>query len=260
MVEIDFGNFEDRLQKAKEVLGERKELLKKIIDPFWNDCSDEKKKLELCDVAKFIALYNPRSVLEALRESPDFILSMDGKSFGLELRQLFSKSVERQKFLQSLLDGAAERYAMEYPNEKMLANVGFVDGFMYRRSEKSGLEEKIVSFVKSAIEKNGIPQKSEVLSFVDLQPHTSLEFFYQEGAYTQEIVTQAIIDAAIDEKEAKIAEYISNTGIVDQVLLLVSREAGSSSYDTSEIKQVGRTKFTKVFLLKDFDFELIELG
>ena len=96
---------------------------------------------------------------------------------------------------------------------------------------------------------------------MNVQPHSKISFNYNEGTYNQEELENEIVLSAIEEKESKIENYTKNSGTEFQWLLLVNSEAGSDSFDTYDFEGIEniQSKFEHIFLLKDFNCEIVKI-
>jgi hypothetical protein len=259
MIELAINNLEESLKNAQSLMKERKRRLMEIIEPFLDDAAERKKQVELADIAKLVFLTDLK--LESVGESPDFVVLEAGKKIGVEVRQLYNGRVEYIKYIQRLFDIAAQKFRSQFPDAAILVNFWIEDGFSYRGRERSELAERIVEFVRSGLD--GTDGKDwSFIERVDIQPASSnTTFQYNKGAYFQEELKPQIVLAAIQEKDAKIKEYVKNSGTPYQWLLLVNRETGSDSYDTEDFPEMGEkvSSFERIYLLKDFEFELLAL-
>jgi hypothetical protein len=258
MWEIDINNL-DSLRNAKKQMDAIKKALQVIVEPFWSDELDEKRRVELAHVAKFV--FKEGGQINEMRESPDFLIQKAGKLIGLEVTQLFTKHVEYNRHIQRLFDHASRSYEGQFGNDRLLVNFCLDERFNYRSHERAALVTEIVDYVHGLHAGTAIPTPRFILR-TDIQPHYSVDFNFNEGAYSPEAITDSVLLGAIEEKEAKFDTYVANSETPFQWLLLVNREAGSEAFDTAEFEEIAddiETKFEHIFLLRDFDFEVIKI-
>lgn len=260
MFELDMMNFDqDKKQAIKYMKLVKKELLQ-IVEPFFSEELDPKKQSELSHLAKFILSYDKTISILRLHESPDFIIFYQNKNIGVEVRQLLTKRAESIRYIQKLFDDAAKAYKQQFPQEKVHVNFHLAEGFNYKKREKGALINFIVDYVHNELNKISSPVPPFIKSY-DLQPYSDVSFSYNDGAYSAETLLDEVVLESIEDKEAKIEDYIAASGTEKQWLLLVNKEAGSNSFDTEDFDgNLGiETKFEHIFLLKDFDMQFVEI-
>lgn len=260
MVSIDLDNFEESLKQAREVMNTQKSALLNIIKPFLTSDLEKKRQIELAHIAKFILALDKNIVLETMMESPDFVVSQNGKKIGVEIRQFYTKKIESIGYIQQLFDKASEEFSKRYKDVKILVNFWLQPNFNYKKNDRAMLIDEIVNYVYNK-HKNNTATKPNFIEDVDIQKHSDVSFHYNEGGYTQQSLEAEIVLNAVEEKELKVEKYIENSGTEFQWLLLVNGEIGSDSYDTFDFPTIENIEslFEHIFILKDFDIEIIKI-
>lgn len=260
MFSLDMENFEESLKKVKLEMSVLRNELLRIVNPFWSDDLEQKRKNELAHAAKLVLCLDDTIRLEKMTESPDFIISHSERLVGLEIRQLLTKNVEAVKFIQKLFDDASQKFKEQFPSEKLLVNFYLNRNFNYKKKDKPNLIEEIVQYVHSETAGTS-PLKPNFIDRVDIQPHSGVSFNYNEGSYFPENLDEEIVLSSIEEKELKIDKYRKNSGTEFQWLLLVNAEVGSDSFDTFDFEGVEnvQSEFEQIYLLKDFDCQVIKI-
>jgi hypothetical protein len=251
--DLDIDNLAKSLNEALDKMNEDKKRLRDIVDPFWADL-DEKKRGELCDVAKLICRMGGELVRPM--ESPDFLILHAGVEVGVEVRELVTTQVEYNRYIQRLFSDACTEFKSREPDAKLMVTFYLEPSFVYSFKDKKSLVSEIAFFVQNYES----VEKPWFVTRFDVQPHSQVDFYFNEGAYFQEVITRDVMLDAISEKEAKVPIYIENSGTEKQWLLLVTRE-GSDSFDTYDTDGIGEleTAFEHIYLLKDFDMHVIQL-
>ena len=260
MTKIDLDNFGVSLIKVKEMMDDRKSKLLDIVNPFLTPDLERKRQIELAHIAKFILAFDTNIILEKMMESPDFVISQNGKKIGIEIRQFYTKKIESIGYIQQLFDKTSEKFAKQYTDVKILVNFWLQPNFNYKKNDSAVLVDEIVEYVYNEIKHTAVAKPSYIEK-IDIQHHSNLSFHYNEGAYSQQALEEEIVLNAIKEKELKIEKYIENSETEFQWLLLVNGEVGSDSFDTYDFQKIENIEsdFEHIFLLKDFDIEIIKI-
>ena len=261
MFELDLNDLENSLKKAKGVMDIQKAKLISKIDHLLDDSLDKKTTLEICSASKFlVALGDDEIKILEKTESPDFLIERNGKQIGLEVRELKTKRIETINFIQNLFKKAEKVFKESVPDKKILVNFWLNEPFMFKTDERSEIAGKIALYIQSKIQ-NNFSAKPDFIKEIDIQSHTDTSFFYNEGGYGQIPLDNEIILGAIEDKESKINNYMENSKTEFQWLLLVNSEVGSDSFDTFEFEGIEEveTEFEHIYLLKDFDCQIIQI-
>lgn len=107
--------------------------------------------------------------------------------------------------------------------------------------------------------------ESQPLPFIKnifIQPHSRVDFVFNEGAYSPINLTPEILKNSISRKESKVQEYINNSGTNKQWLLLRTSSAGTDSYDIRDVdlrNVIQQSNFERIYLMDDFGAEVCRL-
>lgn len=230
----------------------------KGLDGYKN--ADKQKQLELCQIGKFLATFFPNYEIKQIREEPDFVITNGKTDFGLEHEIITNTSIRKQHGFYENIFHLAERDIQtmnELPN--FLANCYLKQNLNFKTKDKSELVQIVKEVVSTSILKNEIPE-NPIIERILLMPHSKKNLTANFGAHMVQNLSENIVFDFIKKKESKIEKYFSNTGL-DQWLILLAGGVSEYSYDVIEglnFEQL-ETKFTKVFLLADFDNKLYEL-
>src|SRR5436190_16813487 len=108
MIELDANDLAASLNDAKSQMKPTKEELLHIMEPFLSDRLEQKRSVELTDIAKLVLIRGAN--LESMMESPDFVIAEAGEKIGVEIRQLVTKKIEYNRYIQKLFDRASGMY------------------------------------------------------------------------------------------------------------------------------------------------------
>ena len=252
----------EELKKAISKIKENQKCLNEIIGPFLTKDLSRNQVIELCQVGKFIWLLDPSATIVRHDDSPDFIISVNGKKIGLEHERVFNTSlVEKNKSLTKLFDDAAEVFKRRYPDVNILANIRLEnDDFTFKKVETAKMKNEIADYVFSLITAKTV-LKPSVIEKVHIMPHTQLAFCYNPGAYIVNDIEADELKKAVLKKEPRIDKYRMKSGIQEQWLLIVIGSASPDSFEFSNnpFKLEIQTKFGKVFLLEDISDQIWQL-
>lgn len=222
--------------------------------------ADKQKQLELCQIGKFLATFFPNYDIKQVREEPDFVITNGKTDFGLEHEVITNTTIRKQQGFYENIFHLAERDIQsmnELPN--FLANCYLKQNLNFKTKDKSELIQIVKKVVSTSILKNEIPENPIIDRIVQM-PHSKKNLIVNFGAHMVQNLSEKIVYDFIKKKENKIEKYSSNTGL-HQWLILLAGGVSEYSYDVIEGLNFEHleTKFSKVFLLADFDNKLYEL-
>lgn len=235
----------------------------KVIEPFLSLTLNQQQKLELCQVGKFIANLGENAFIISKCESPDFVISHNGISYGLEHVSIVNDKLS-PKFnsIKSLFQDAEDVFRKRYPGNNLLANIYLKSNdFSFKKVDADNLKSQISDFMYNRyILKNEV-STPDFIESVSISPHSRVAFVYNPGAhYVEQINTTSIIKL-IEKKEAKINEYIKNSGIDKQWLLMMIGTVDLDSYDFGDmpLEMDVVSDFNRIFIMEDYSSRIIEI-
>lgn len=223
----------------------------------------DRKVLEICHAAKFLMLLNSGYEISIVREKPDFIIKSDKeKQIGLEheilIDQLHKKSEGSFSDLVKIIE---DRFRIRHPNENILVNIFVNSAYKFKQKDKSKLVERLLLMIENYVY-HDIFEENDLIHFLSCSKHSGLSFNSNSGAWWQDYLRDELVINSIEKKEKKRLDYISNTGLKEQWLLIVIGSLGQSSYEVnSDIEYNFKTisGFDKIYLMEDFKAKLYEL-
>lgn len=239
--------------------------LGKIILPIIDKYNlPDKEILEVCQIGKFVYKINSEiKILEKPKPpDPDFIVEYQSKIIGLEHTRIFTEDVVNYNKVNSLIKYSEKLYTSKFPNEKLFAQISIVDDKLeYKETEKRNLATEIVEYIYN-LSKGINENKPSFISKVKMSIHSQISFSYNEKNWQGPYLTQTRLEKEIRKKERKIKNYkSSNTQISEYWLVLFIGSLSSASYQFDENENYEtKTEFDKVFLMTDFDAEIIKIN
>ena len=241
-----------------------KDLIKKpltFIDKANRDY--DKKSLEICHTSKFLKLLNRNLYIYIVGERPDFILETDNQNYiGLEHEVLIDyEAKEKEGAFKDLIKSVETAFKINHPDEKIHVNVVVNPDFKFRKKDKSSLVDRLSSMIEHCVYNDRFIE-NDLVRRLSWSKHTGLDFTCNLGAWFQKSLKSSQIIDSIKKKEEKRLEYISNTGITDQWLLIVVGSLGESSFIVDsrlDYDFIVETGFDKVFLMEDLNSILFEI-
>ncbi|WP_140485160.1 hypothetical protein [Flavobacterium sp. GSA192] len=248
----------DHHKKEKTELGN---IILPIIDKYN---LPDKEILEVCQIGKFVYKINSEiKILEKPKPpDPDFIIEYQSKIIGLEHTRIFTEDVVNYNKVNSLIKYSEKLYTSKFPNEKLFAQISIVDDKLeYKETEKRNLATEIVEYIHN-LSKGINENKPSFISKVKISIHSQISFSYNEKNWQGPYLTQTRLEKEIRKKERKIKNYkSSNTQISEYWLVLFIGSLSSVSYQFDENENYEtKTEFDKVFLMTDFDAEIIKIN
>lgn len=261
MVNIDRNNFNESLRQAKKILDEDKKRLGDLINPFLSESLSEKEIVELCNLGKFILQINDEIKILSKRESPDFLIDINGEIVGVEIEAIYNTEfVQDVKSKQRLLENAAIEFRKRYPDINIFINFQLKDDFLVRQIEKKDSIEKIINYIHGFVSNNP-SQKPDFVESIYSMNHSGLNFSYSQGAYFVNHINDNLIEEAIQKKEIKFDEYVANSKTAQQWLLIIIDSGAVESYMIDEDKLVKKflSRFERIYILEDFKSQITRI-
>ena len=221
----------------------------------------DKKVLELCHIGKFLVLLNENYSITEVREKPDFIISDTYNSVGVEHEILVRDNYKKQEgSIKQLFKQAERAFTIKYPGKNLLINIFIKKGFpIFKKNQTNLLVENINILIADYLD-YGILPENELVDDIFAMPHHQLNFEPNEGAWGQATLTEDLLKNAIEKKEKLLKTYIDNSGTKDQWLVIVIGSMGKSSLQmNNNINSVKESGFARIYLLEDFNGEIVRL-
>lgn len=233
------------------------EYLKKLtLDPYKN----KKRILEILQTEKFLDLLNNNFHIEnPYNEAPDFIISNEVIKVGIEHELIIDQqSKEVEGYFQTICDLVEKKLREDGDIPNILVNIFFQDHINRKGNAKQDHINRIYTIAREFILNNSIP-KNNLIEDISKMDHSQININANLGAWFQKFLTEDILLRAINKKENKIDNYISNTKL-EQWLLLVIGGVGESSYVFEDrFEPTINSRFKKIYLLEDFSSKIYEL-
>ncbi|PKH51230.1 hypothetical protein CXF68_11300 [Tenacibaculum sp. Bg11-29] len=222
---------------------------------------DKQKQLELCQVGKMLVTYFPEFKIKEMREVPDFIISNNELTVGLEHEVVSNFELRRKHgFFENLFRLAERDLLKSNDTPNLLLNCFLYQDLEFPAESKAELIENIKEVLNHYFKYNEIIDNG-LIKDIFKQPHNTLSLAPNFGAHMVSDITEGIIQEAINKKEKKIENYRRKTEL-PQWLLIVAGGVSEYSYDIEEyfLKDFRiKSTFDKVLLMSDFKNKLYEL-
>ena len=238
--------------------------LNSLIDDFIIELKTDRLKnhqkiLELCHAAKFLSFFNNKYHIEKISEEPDFIISSANERIGLE-HQILIESISKEKegFCDNLFRLAEQILTEEKSTKNFLANIYINPFFDIKINEKQKSILEIVETVNIFAE-TGELIENELIERISIMPHSRISLCPNLGAWWQKNISPDLLIKAINKKERLIDNYVKKTNL-NQWLLIVIGGLGESSYQLDNNFNLDvESKFDKIYILEDFNYQLYEI-
>lgn len=188
----------------------------------------QSKNIELWHVGKFL-YHETDYTIEAVSESPDFILKGNGKRVGLEVSVMVDDGKKQiESFKQSLVKAAVEIFKKRYNTENFLANVYLKqDHYRFSKQQVPEVASKIADEIyRFYCDETTDPETTVFVEDVARCPAQVLDFDYNPGAYMVQVVTMERLYEIISKKEKLMDRY--RKAECDEYWLLIVTDNGSS--------------------------------
>lgn len=221
------------------------------------------KNIELWHVGKFL-YHEADYTIEAVSESPDFILKGKGKKVGVELSVMVDDGQKQiESFKKSLVKAAVEIFKKRYNTEDFLANVYLKkDHYLFSKQQVPEVASKIADEIYCFYcDENIDPETTVFVEDVIRCPAQFLDFDYNPGAYMVQVLTMEHLYEVISKKEKLIDSYRKSE--CDEYWLLIVTDNGSSEsfFVAEELLNTLNINcdFERVYLMEDFKNNLYRL-
>lgn len=275
---MDINFSEDDLRNAINKLDIDTGKVLKIISKFQTDELSDKRSQELWHVGKFLSHLGENVKIVCHRDKPDFIISYEGRSSGLEHQRILKQSVSDSKAIEKLISEAADVFKSNHPEINFTAAIYWANlNFQFKKSDSERMKLEIADYVYQVYNKIGVEDahssahiiespgllniaKPEYLEKVHLTQSDALDLYYNAGGYVISNIGQQTLNEEIARKEPLVNSYKSESHLSEQWLLLVLITTSPHSF---HFPADGRfsitTSFDKVFVLEDFDNKVYEI-
>ncbi len=228
-----------------------------------SDKDSNKKELEICHVGKFLMLLNSGFKIDEIREQPDFIIkSSDNTKIGLEHEVLIDQNHKKVEGSFSDIVKTAEGIFRErYPEIKILANIYVNVNKKISKKDKHHYVETLFSIIEDSVFHKRFEENDLVLN-LSWHKHTEINFSCNPGGWWQQSLQKDFVIKSINRKETKRLNYVKNTGLGEQWLLIVIGSLSQSSYEIDsrfEENFTVNSGFNRIFLMEDFNAKLFEI-
>jgi hypothetical protein len=230
------------------------------------DTSDkdyDKKVLEICHVGKFLMLLNSGYQISDLREQPDFIIkTLDNIIVGLEHEILVDSGHKKiEGSFADIVKTTEELFRERHPETKLLANIYVNTNKKIIKKDKPIHVETLLSIIEDSVFRNRF-EKNDLVHNITWHKHSGLNFSCNPGGWCQQSLHSNTVIESIHKKERKRLDYIKNTGIKEQWLLIVIGSLSQSSYEIDsrfDHNLSFNSGFNRIFIMVDFREKLFEL-
>lgn len=259
-----------QIENKNEIAGNKVLLENLINDPIKRlkkEAKDyDKKVLEICHVGKFLMLQGSDYRISQVREQPDFIIeSSQGKKVGLEHVRIVDPEYKKiEGSFSDLIKTTESLFRKRHPNTNLLVNIYVNPQKKISKKEKPKLVEQLLLLIQNSIFNS--PDKkiveNDLVHDIYFRKHSKLIFNCNTGAWWQQFLEPDIVTEFVHKKELKRQEYIRNTKLNEQWLLLVIGSLDQSSYELDERlskKFQVDSGFSRVFIMEDFNARLFEV-
>lgn len=236
-----------------------------IINPVINKYNlQDKEKLEVCQIGKFLYLINPELRIEDKPQppNPDFILKVDNKIIGLEHTRIVDPKKSQKFFsISNLFEAAAKEYKKNNPDNNICATFRLKnDTLDFGKRDKKELIKIINGFVNDAINGN-YQNQPDFIDEIVIMPNTIVSFSYLENNFRGRTLTLLDVQNAISIKETKLEKYYSQSDLINEYwLVLMVGSLNSASFELGEnINYKTKSKFDRVYLMSDFSEKILEI-
>jgi hypothetical protein len=253
-----------KIYKTDYTLFQIRDFLESSIRPFLekietNNKRNGKKIIEVCQIGKFLMLYNNGININRLYEQPDFILNNNGLNIGLEHQMIVDPGLkEKEGFIENIFSHAETAIRQDERMPNFLANCYIKPNLEYKLNQKKELISNVTEVVTTKILNNTFID-NRLIESISIMRHSKIRISPNFGGWMQKTINWDLILDAIKNKESKVALYQENS-VPIQWLLLVISGIGASSYEVEQLEDLNIvSNFEKIFLLEDFKNIMYEL-
>jgi hypothetical protein len=236
-----------------------------IINPIINKYNlQDKEKLEVCQIGKFLYRINPelRIADKPQPPNPDFIIKVENKIIGLEHSRIIDSEKSQSVYsISNLFDTAAKKFQIENPESKICATFRLKNDILnFPQRDKEKLVKIINQFVCEAINRN-YQNQPDFIEEIVIMPNEVVSFSYLGNNFSGKTLTTLELQNAISNKEKKLEKYYSQSNSINEFwLVLMVGSLNSASFELEENTDYRtESKFDRVYLMSDFSEEIIEV-
>jgi hypothetical protein len=260
-MKIDLNDIEKSIAALKRQDNDMSLIINPIIEKY---SLEDKEKLEVCQIGKFLYKINPelRIMDKPKPPNPDFVLKVDNKIIGLEHTRIVDAEKSQSFFsISNLFDTAAKEYKRNNPDSNICATFRLKnDTLDFGQRDKKELIKIINAFVDEA--KNGNYQNQpDFIDEIVLMPNSVVSFSYLENNFRGKPLTIHDVQNAISIKETKLQKYYRQSNLINEFWsVLMVGSLNSTSYELDEqVNYKTESLFDRVYLMSDYSEEIIEV-
>ena len=253
------------LETGIEALKKQSHDMGLIINPIINKYNlQDKEKLEVCQIGKFLYRINPelRITDKPQPPNPDFILKVDNKIVGLEHTRIVGSEKSQSVYsISNLLSSASKEYQKSNPESKICATFRLKnDTLNFEKRDKDKIIQTINRFVDEANNGN-FNNRPDFIEEIVIMPNSVVSFSYLENNFRGKALTALELQNSISIKEKKLKKYYSQSNSINEFwLVLMVGSLNSASFELDEsVDYRMKSKFDRVYLMSDFSEEIIEV-
>lgn len=234
--------------------------IQSMIEPFLNNTNDDKKRIELWHLGKFIYNFDTSIEIQSVGEEPDFIIKKGELLIGLEVTRYFKEEIKNINSIEQLIKKSEKIFNTKYPDKKYYVNLNLKEQIIYNKHESNIIAENIADYINNFI-CGIVSDKIDFIEHIQVIPHNHESFFQIRSAYAVPPLTKENVEPYIIKKEKNIKKYIANTNSNLQWLLIVvsgANEASDYFYISDDVYSI-TSSFNNIFILKDFKAEVTQI-
>ena len=235
--------------------------IKKITSKFEHYVSNNpKKRRELFQLGKLLYCLkrNDIEIVSVEGESPDFILKVDSKRVGIEIFGIINENIVKPKTTQDLLNRAAGRFKLLYPDLKLSVILSFSkEEISFNKKNETSIIDQICDAIHCCY--LGEEWFSDYITDIDICGFNQLHFSHLWVGYVNELDIEKI-RISLGKKEDLIEAYKRNSCAEEQWLLMVIQKGDPRSYDFELIESFEyKSKFDRIYLLEEVGLTVKQL-
>jgi hypothetical protein len=260
-MQLNIQTIRDLIENSKT----EKEGLGRIINPIIEKYKlPQKEILEVCQIGKFV--YKIDSEINIVDKPkpprPDFIIEHKSKLIGLEHTRIFTENADNYNRTKSIIEYSETVYKKMFPEDKVHGIISIIgDNLEYKQNEKKAIATEIAKYVNCI--KNQIEiEKPKYIENVRTTIHSQISFTYKEKNWQAGYLPKERLEEVIRKKETRLEIYQKEeTEISEYWLVLLIGSLSSASYELNENENYEMpSKFDRVYLMADFDAEIVRIA
>ena len=266
-IQINDPDFMEKFLAQHKTLQENRSIILSKIQPWLDsvkqsDSSKIEKKQktkEIIDIGNFLHFYDKEiKIIDALTESPDFIVSKNKIMIGIELKDLIIRTAEKEKEgvfktlfeqIKIELENNIEKYKGHYRIEFLSEN------FTLKSKDKNQIKKEIISTI------NGESQDKKYIKKVIKKPYSGISLYKGEATVVGAL-KRNVVEREIKSKERKFDNYKSEKLQEIWLLLVIGGVEKSSDYsfiEESITSEPFESNFHRIFLYDFYERKVNEL-